>query len=210
MPHEHSPPRAAGQGRCPQRPRLGAASLAMAPELWASTARRRGAQAMARSHQLRVPTTMGLFDGPRLPFMPLPARGTAPPCKSDPALMAGSCPRLSPHLPPRSPPSPTAPDAAGLVQGHRAETRPSSEPQTRQHKHWVPSLGQEAARPKGTVEPGCWGQGGRGGRQGPQLQHPPHRLWGADELVPVPGMEGQALAQAIATGVDFWGPPGSN
>lgn len=46
---------------------------------------------MAQSHQLRVPTPMELCCRPRLPFKPPLACGTAPPCKSEPALRARSC-----------------------------------------------------------------------------------------------------------------------
>lgn len=104
MPHTHSPQRAAAQ-----RARLGAASVSRAPEVWASTARRRGAQAMARSHQLRVPTPTGLCRGPRLPLKPPPGRSTAPPCKCGPALSATSRASL-----PSSPPGPSTAGTGGL------------------------------------------------------------------------------------------------
>ena len=114
-----------GQGPVAQMPRPGAASVSRAPEVWASTARRRGAQAMARSHQLRVPTPTGLCRGPRLPLKPLPGRSTAPPCKCGPALSATSHASL-----PTSPPGPSTAGTGGLSPaswwGHVAAPRPKS------------------------------------------------------------------------------------
>ncbi|XP_048820390.1 uncharacterized protein LOC125701879 [Lagopus muta] len=73
-----------GMGPIAQRPQLGIVDLPRAPELWVSTASRRGAQAVALPQQLPILMAMGLCHGLKLLFISWTAHNTAHSCRSCP------------------------------------------------------------------------------------------------------------------------------